>query len=88
MFDRATALLVKDDQDIARLIGFHLKKAGFATRWRLRQREPTVEIGNVPSRTELDAYVTFAKRILNIVSAAPYVNVDTDKYTRLARFLG
>ena len=29
----ATIVLVEDDEDIGRLIGLHLKKAGFATRW-------------------------------------------------------
>jgi DNA-binding response OmpR family regulator len=29
----ATIILVEDDEDIGRLIGLHLTKAGFATRW-------------------------------------------------------
>ena len=44
----ATIVLVEDDEDIARLICFHLTKAGFTVRWRRRAENVVAEAEKHP----------------------------------------
>jgi DNA-binding response OmpR family regulator len=44
----ATIVLVEDDQDIARLICFHLEKAAFSVRWRTNAQNVVAEAEKDP----------------------------------------